>query len=333
MIITRTPFRVSLLGGGTDFPVWYRRHGGLVVGGAVDRYCYIHARELPPYHDYKTRVVYSAIEAVADNADIQHRAVNACVREVCPSAALEVFHAADLPGRSGIGSSSSFVVGLLNALHALHGARPYPDELALAATRIEQDVLGETVGCQDQRFAAHGGLNVIRFRPSGEVSVLPLNLSDRAVADLEEHLLLFFTGESRTSSDVARTYAPSLGERDREQWAMVRLAEDGIEAVLRGRYEALGGLIDQSWRIKSGLAPGVDTATSSRLYSAARLCGAWGGKLTGAGGGGCMLLVCPPEKRKGVVEAMRAGGAVHIPFRFEYDGSVVVFRDRRRGAA
>ncbi len=337
MIITRTPCRVSLLGGGTDYPSWCEHYGGLVLGGAVNKYAYHHVRHLPPFHGHKTRVVYSKLEAVKDNSQIEHRAVKAVLEHLGMGGpegpGLEIFHASDLPGRSGTGSSSAFVVGLLNALSSLSGKRLLPHELAEAAIDVEQIALGETVGCQDQVFAAHGGLNTLRFHRGGSVTVIPLPLSAQKIRELEEHLLLFFTGETRTSSEVARSYAPALLERGKEQWAMMNLAERGVRAVEDGDYERLGGLIDQSWRIKCGLSSAVNTERASLLYQVARVCGAWGGKLTGAGGGGCMLLVVRPEKRKNVLEAMTKNGAVHVPFRFEFDGSVVVFADRERGAA
>ncbi len=333
MIITRTPVRVSFLGGGTDYPQWFSRHGGLVVGAAIDKYSYITARFLQPFHPYKSRVVYSAIECVQRNLYIQHRAIRAVLEhlgltgEAAPG--LEIFHAADLPGRSGTGSSSAFVVGLLNALSSLQGRWMLAWELAEAAIHVEQVRLGETVGCQDQTWAAHGGLNVIRFRPRGDISVLPLNLDGEQITRLEAHLMLFFTGISRTASEVAALYAPGLGERTREQWAMVRLAEEGIEAIYQGDYQRLGQLVDQSWRIKAGLADGVCTSEVSRLYAAARLAGAFGGKLTGAGGGGCLLLVAPPDRQSAIIKALEDQGALHVPFRFDFDGSVVIFADRR----
>lgn len=325
MIIVRTPFRVSLLGGSTDFANWYSHHGGLVVGGTVNHYSYIQARHLPPFHDYKTRVVYSSVETVKDNTEIQHKAVNAVLRFLGVHSGLEILHSADLPGRSGIGSSSSFVVGLLNAVGTLQGSRMTPAELADAAIKIEQVFLGETVGCQDQTFAAYGGMHAIRFRQNGDISPFPLALRKPEIESLEAHLMLFFTGVSRTSSEIAKTYAPSLQDRVTEQHAMMRLAEHGIDAVLRGDHERLGRLIDQSWRIKSGLAEGVNTAVTSDLYATAREHGAWGGKITGAGGGGMLLLVAPPERQAAIKGALVGKGATHIPFRFEFDGSRVIY--------
>jgi D-glycero-alpha-D-manno-heptose-7-phosphate kinase len=331
MIISRTPFRVSFLGGGTDYPAWSRKHGGLVVGGAINRHCHITARFLPPFHDYKTRVVYSAIETVTDNSEIQHRAIRGVLAylglDKKDGPGLEVFHQSDIPSRSGTGSSSSFVVGLINALKSLRGWYTTPAELASDATFIEQVSMSESVGNQDQLFAAYGGLRSLRFWPDGDVRVNPIPLNADKVRELEQHLLLFFTGISRTSSDVAKGYVPTLAEREQEQWAMMRLAEQGVEAVHRCKWHELGELIDRAWRIKASF-PGVTSPAIDQWYCMARLSGAWGGKITGAGGGGCMLLVAPPEKRAGIIDAMQKAGMVHIPFRFDFDGSSIVYSDK-----
>jgi len=332
MIISRTPVRVSFLGGGTDYPSWFLKHGGIVVGGALNKFSFISARYLPPFHTYKTRVVYSDIETVNSNNAIEHRAIRACLQHLKldgpTSPGFEIFHAADLPGRSGTGSSSTFVVGLLNALSAMQGRLMLPYELAEAAIHIEQRLMGETVGCQDQMWAAHGGLSVIKFAPNGEMNVYPLALQHSQIEALEAHTMLFFTGVNRTSSDIASSYAPSLAEREREQWAMIRLAEQGVEAIQRGRYDRLGWLVDQSWRIKAGLSDKVSSEHICKLYNTARVCGAFGGKITGAGGGGCMLLVVKPEKRAKIITHLEGLGAVHIPFRFHLDGSSIIFSER-----
>lgn len=334
MIITQTSHRLSLCGGGSDYSSWFRQNSGLVVGGTINQHSYVSARYLPPFHPYKTRVVYSDIETVKENQEIKHRAVRACLQYLNwdgPEApGLEIFHAADLPGRSGTGSSSSFVVGLLNAIAALKGRRMLPSELADAAIHVEQTLMGETVGCQDQTWAAYGGLNVIKFQQNGEINVYPLLMNHEQIEALEWHLLLFFTGISRTSSDVAKTYAAKLGESEqaRNQWAMLRLAEQAVGVIEAGNYEKLGDLIDKSWRIKASLSSAVNTDKISQMYAAARVHGAWGGKITGAGGGGSMVLVAPPERHQAIVARMEEMGATHIPFRFSFGGSQVVFTER-----
>lgn len=328
MIITRTPVRVSLLGGGTDFPSWSRKHSGLVVGGAINRYSYITARTLPPFHDYKTRLVFKEIETVNEVAEINHRAAKAVFEFLGINEGLEVFHAADLPGRSGTGSSSTFVVGMLHALSAIKGKLVLPHELTNGAIHIEQKMLAECVGCQDQTWAAYGGVNTITFQQDGEISVLPMVINALHLAELEQHLMLFFTGISRTSSEIANTYAPTIDQKEREQFAMLRLAEQGVNAIYAKRWERLGELIDQSWRIKCGLSSAVTNQNINSIYVAARLAGAWGGKLTGAGGGGCLMLVAPPDKQKSIIETLTQQGCVHVPFKFQYGGSQIIFSDR-----
>lgn len=327
MITTKTPFRLSLLGGGLDYPCWFRQHEGLVVGGSINRNCFITARFLPPFHAHKSRFAYSTIELVRENKDIQHRAIRACIEYLgMENLGLEVAHLADLPSRSGTGSSSSFVVGLLHALASLQGRLMLPHELANAAIEIEQQRLGETVGCQDQAFAAHGGIRIIRFRKNGEIDVYPLALTPSHVRELEDHLLLFFTKQQRTSSEVAASYAGTLADRTSEQFAMMRLAEEAIGVIHAKDWERLGKLIDQSWRIKAGLSDKVTNNEINMLYATARLAGAWGGKITGAGGGGCLILVCPKEKRERIKAALT--DAVCIPFRFSESGSSIIFCER-----
>jgi D-glycero-alpha-D-manno-heptose-7-phosphate kinase len=325
MILTRTPVRVSLLGGGTDYPDWFLQHNGVVVGGAVNHYSYVTARFLPPFHDFRHRLVYRDIEAVGSIGDIRHAAIKAVLQRLNwdDNVGVEIAHLSDLPSRSGTGSSSTFVVGLLHALYALQGRLRLPHELAAEAIAVEQKDLGETVGCQDQTWAAHGGVNVIWFQQNGDINATPLSLSAEHVAELENHLMLFFTKLPRTSSEVAASYAATLGERQREQYALMKMAEEGIMAIYARRWERLGKLIDQSWRVKAGLSPKVTNPAIDRLYATARVCGAWGGKLTGAGGGGCMLLVAPPDKQPAILAGLK--DAVHVPFKFDFSGSSVVF--------
>lgn len=328
MIITRTPFRLSFLGGGSDYPQWFNKHGGLCVGGTIDKFNFITVRYLPPYHDYKSRIVYSKIETAQHNADIQHGAVLETIRHLnLEKYGLEILHAADLPGRSGTGSSSAFVVGLLNALSSLQGTRMSPRELADAAIHIEQTRLKETVGCQDQTWAAHGGLKVIRFQRD-QTEVLPLTITHDQVDDLQDHLMLFFTGIQRTSSEIAKQYAGTLETKTAEMWAMMRLAEQGIEALYGSQWEKLGQLMDQSWRIKCSLSADVSTEAIHRMYSTARLSGAFGGKIIGSGGGGCLLVVAPQERHQEIIAQLAGEGCVHIPFRFHSSGSSVIFCER-----
>jgi D-glycero-alpha-D-manno-heptose-7-phosphate kinase len=333
LITTRTPFRVSFLGGGSDYPEWYLQNGGIVIGGAIDKYSYLMARHLPPYHAFKTRVSHAQVETVMSAGEIRHPAVRAVLHYLgwCGDfehePGLEIHHAADLPGRSGTGSSSSFVVGLVNTLSALRGMPMLQYRLAQAAIEVERDVLGETVGCQDQTWAAHGGLNLIRFEPSGAVNLYPIPLGHDGIADLEAHLMLYYTGVSRNSSEVSKGYVARLTTDARYQWAMMQMADEGYTALVRRDWLELGRLMDRAWQLKRGLE-GVTTADIDRVYAAARLAGAAGGKLLGAGGGGCLLLVVPAGRRAAVANVMKGSGMVLVPFRFDFDGSRVIFVDR-----
>lgn len=328
MIVTRTPYRISLLGGSCDYPVYYRKHSAIVVGGAINLFSYISVRKLPPYHDYISRFSYSEIETVTDNLQVRHNAIRETLKYLgLHRLGVEVFHCGDLPSKSGIGSSSSFVVGLLNALATLDGHHLTSARLAKDAIHIEQTLMGEIVGCQDQTFAAYGGLNQLKFHKNGEVSVFPLALDDGHIKELESHLLLLFTKIQRRSSEVASSYAHLLGDSSHlaGQHALQRLTEDGLHAIYAHDYVKLGDCIDQSWRIKSKQSEKVSSPEIQGLYNKARILGCLGGKLVGGGGGGCLLLVVPPNKRQVIIEGLEADGCVHIDFKFEFDGSRVVF--------
>src|SRR5205823_9175492 len=216
MIISRTPFRISFFGGGTDYPDWFRTHGGAVLATTINKYCYISCRYLPPFFAHKIRVVYSLIENCQDVAEIRHPAVREVLRYLSIGKGVEIHHDADLPARSGMGSSSAFTVGLLHALHALKGEMPTRQQLAAEAIALEQDVLKETVGSQDQTMAAHGGLRRLRFRPDGEIEAAPLVLPPGRLAELRSHLMLVYTGIARTAADVARSYVEGIEGRRRQ---------------------------------------------------------------------------------------------------------------------
>lgn len=315
------------MGGGTDFPEVYLKHGGCVVGGAIDKFCYVSVRKLPPYHQFKTKLAYSLVETVQNTEEIQHPLIRACIEYMKIEYGLEIHYASDMPGRSGIGSSSSFAVGLLQGLAALEGKARLAHQLANDAVEIERNILKEAGGHQDQQWAAHGGLNYIRFEPSGSVNIYPLVIGQEALADFESHLMLFYTGHSRDSAQVTNGYKGRLATDARYQWAMMGLADEGVSAIQRKDWMKLGKLMDMSWGLKRDLN-GVTNPQIDLLYATARLHGAVGGKLLGAGGGGCMLLVVPPEKASQVKEGLTLAGMVPIPFRFEFDGSRVIFADR-----
>lgn len=323
MIITRTPFRISFFGGGTDYPKWAEKHGGCVVATTIDKYCYISCRHLPPFFEHKHRIVYSKIENVVTAEEIQHPAVRAVLMNTDCSRGFEIHHDGDLPARAGLGSSSSFTVGLLNALRALEGRLISQEELAKLAIHIEQNVIQESVGSQDQISAAYGGFNRIEFPAGGGFRVDPVVLPRERLEAFQDHLMLFFTGLSRFASEIARSKIENLDKRHDELRRLRDMTDEGI-ALLQGDgpLDAFGELLDQGWRFKRRLSDKVSTSEVDRIYDEARRAGAIGGKLLGAGGGGFMLFFVRPEERATVRERLQR--LVHVPFRFEQTGSRVV---------
>ncbi|MEQ1812641.1 MAG: kinase [Terricaulis sp.] len=271
MIITRTPFRVSLLGGGTDYPTWYREHGGAVIGFSIDKYCYICVRRLPPFFTHKHRIVYSQIELVRGIDEINHPAVRAVMNEWPRKlAGLEVQHMGDLPARSGLGSSSSFTVGLINALHALEGNRISAKALGDEAIRIEQDVLKESVGSQDQIWAANGGLARVDFMPSGEIRYQPLVMDRGRIRQLNDSLMLYFTGVSRFSSEAAAQKIANMKEKERQLQTMLSMVDECAD-ILQSRnrnIDDLGRMLHEAWMLKRELADKVSTKVIDEIYNA-----------------------------------------------------------------
>lgn len=326
MIISRTPYRISFFGGGTDFPAWYRQHGGAVLATSIDKYCYLTARYLPPFFEHRIRVVYSKIENCHAVDEVQHPAVREVLRFLRFDRGVEIHHDGDLPARSGIGSSSSFCVGLLHALYALSGRMPSKHQLATEAIHVEQEILRETVGSQDQVTSAHGGFNQIVFSKGGDISVRPVTIPQARMRELESHLLLFFTGIKRTSSDVARSYAGDLDARKRQLRIMKDLVDEAL-GVLNGGGDiaTFGELLHESWLAKRGLSPEVSNGELDEIYQGAQDAGAIGGKLLGAGGGGFLLLFARPDDHPAL--RRRLERLIHVPFRFEAGGSQIIFYD------
>jgi D-glycero-alpha-D-manno-heptose-7-phosphate kinase len=323
MIISRTPYRISLFGGGTDFPLWYRQHGGTVIAGAINKYCYLSVRYLPPYFEHKNRIVWSKIEMCRDISEIEHPAVRSVLEYLNPVQGVEVHHVGDLPARSGIGSSSSFTVGFLNAMFALRGRMITKKDLAHKAIHIEQEVMRENVGSQDQVTAAYGGLNKIMFHQSGEVSVIPITIARSRITELENHLMLFYTGVSRTSSEVQSEFINSIDTKRRNLRVLSDITQEACEILSSGRDIAeLGALLSEAWEAKKSLSTRVTNSFVDELYAEAIAAGAISGKITGAGGGGFLLLFVRPDNHKNVRQALSR--FVHVPFTFDFSGSQIV---------
>jgi D-glycero-alpha-D-manno-heptose-7-phosphate kinase len=324
MIITRTPFRVSLFGGGTDYPKWYQEHGGVVLATTIDKYCYISCRYLPPFFEHRYRIVYSRIENVREVREIEHPAVRAVLGWMNSDRGLEIHHDGDLPARSGLGSSSSFTVGLLNALMALDGKHVSKEELARQAIHIEQNVIKEAVGSQDQISAAFGGFNRIEFRQDDSFDVSPIILPKDKQDLLQRHLMLCFTGLARYAPAVAQSKIDNMGSRETELHRMKEMVDEAISILQTPRHSLLdfGKLLHESWNYKRSLSSKVSTPEIDGIYEAAIEAGATGGKILGAGGGGFLLLFVRPELQARVKE--RLNRLVHVPFGFENSGSRVI---------
>jgi D-glycero-alpha-D-manno-heptose-7-phosphate kinase len=324
MIMSQTPFRVSLFGGGTDYPAWYREHGGAVLGATINKFCYISIRTLPPFFAHRHRIVYSRIELPQSIAQIEHPAVRAVLAEQRVSNGVEVQYHGDMPASSGIGSSSSFTTGLLRAVWAYHGLASSPERLARETIRIEQEVIGESVGSQDQIWAAFGGLNRIAFHPDGAFAVTPLVLDRERIEDLQAHLMLVFTGLSRNAPIIARQQILNIGKRQEQLHTIREIVDEAYSILLDATRPIveIGHLLDATWRLKKELADPISNSAIDEIYAAAVGAGATGGKLLGAGGGGFMLLVVHPDRRESVRERLR--GLTEVAFKLGTPGSRIV---------
>jgi D-glycero-alpha-D-manno-heptose-7-phosphate kinase len=323
MIISRTPFRVSFFGGGTDYPDWYREHGGAVLSTTIDKYCYISVRDLPPFFEHKFRLVYSFVENVKEISELAHPAARGVLQHLGVTRGLEIHHDGDLPARSGVGSSSAFTVGLISAVRALDGHHISKDELAHEAIYVEHSVLREPVGAQDQISAAFGGFNHITFRQDGTYQVAPLIMRPERLEALQGHLMLLFTGLSRTAAEIAKTQIENLSRRASELRALTEIVDRAIE-TLRSQCDLaeFGRLLDEGWSLKRRLSDRVSTPDIDALYDTAIRAGAIGGKLLGAGGGGFLLLFVRPEHRAKIRAALPK--LIDVPFRFDTSGSRIV---------
>lgn len=325
MIISRTPFRISFFGGGTDYPTWIQEHGGAVIGTTINHFCYISCRYLPPFFDHKYRVCYSKIENANIIEQIEHPAVNGVLSYLkFHDRGLEIHHDADLPARAGLGSSSAFVVGLCNALLALRGRSISKGELTQLAIHIEQNIVNETVGCQDQTLTAHGGLNCAYFFPNGNISVRPVIASEKRVVMFQNHLLLFFTGFSRYAHEIAKSKVANFQMRKNELHRMSAMVGEALDILQNENRDllALGELLHETWQLKKSLSDKVSSSQIDEIYEKALEAGAMGGKLLGAGGGGFMLFFVPPSNQEAVKQALSS--LLHIPFRFENSGSSII---------
>jgi len=326
MIITKTPFRLSLFGGGTDYPAWFENNPCKVISAAMANYCYVHLRELPPFFDNKYRFAYSKVQFVNNIDDIEHPSIKACLEYTDIEQGLSISYDGDLPARSGIGSSSSFTVGLLNALYTLKGQIISKEELAKKAIYVEQNIIGENVGIQDQIMAAHGGLRIIEMGPGSNWESKPLVIDDKILDEFEDNVMLGFSGVSRQAEIQAKKQVDNIkqGKSDLYLHSMMSLTEEA-EKVFTGKFDikTVGNLLDAGWHLKRNLAEGVSDGWIDDIYNQAKQSGAYGGKLMGAGGGGFFFFLVPPSEQERFKQKMNQI-KVWVPFQFDKKGSHII---------
>jgi D-glycero-alpha-D-manno-heptose-7-phosphate kinase len=330
MIISRTPFRVSFFGGGTDYKNWFQEHGGSVLATTIDKYCYISCRYLPPFFEHKSRIIYSKMEHVRESIDeIEHPSVREVLRFLNIHEGVEIHHDGDLPARTGLGSSSSFTVGLLNGLYALKGNMVTKERLAREAILVEQDMIKENVGCQDQTLAAYGGFNLIEFGGANHLRVQPLTTPAVKLDLLQDHLMLFFTGFSRNASFIAKSQIENIPQKKAELVRMHEMVHEAVEILNGHDLLKFGRLLDESWKLKRTLSDKISSAHIDALYATAISAGALGGKLLGAGGGGFVLLFAEPSRQDKIRSKLK--GLLEVPFKFENLGSQIIFYQPNSG--
>jgi len=330
MIISRTPFRMSFFGGGTDYSGWFKDHNGAVLATTIDKYCYITCRYLPPFFEHKSRIIYSKMEHVRQSInEIDHPSVREVLRFLKVHEGIEIHHDGDLPARTGLGSSSSFTVGLLNCLYALKGEMVTKERLAREAIFVEQDMIKENVGCQDQTLAAYGGFNLIEFGGTHHLRVVPVTVPAERLNQLQDHLMLFFTGFSRTASSIAETQIKNIPQKKVELSRMHEMVKEAIEALNGKDLMKFGRLLHESWKLKRSLSDKISSTYIDDLYATALRSGAVGGKLLGAGGGGFVLLFVEPSKKDKVRKALK--DLLEVPIKFENLGSQIIFYQPESG--
>lgn len=324
MIITRTPFRISFFGGGTDYPVYYKEYGGAVLSTTINKYCYINCRYLPPFFDYKYRIRYTIREETKNVSEIEHPSVRECLKLLNAEKGIEMVHTSDIPARSGIGSSSVFTVGFLNALYALSGKMVTKRQLAREAIHVEQSIIKENVGSQDQVAAAFGGINKIEFGGDREFYVTPITIKENKLNKLQDSLMFFYTGLVRNASEIAGEQINATPSKKKELDLMVEMVDEAVNILNADSddIDDFGRLLHKSWKIKRSLTNLITNGKIDQIYDAAIKAGALGGKLLGAGGGGFILFYVSPECQARVKEKLR--NLLLVPFRFENLGSQVI---------
>lgn len=320
MVITQTPFRMSFFGGGTDYEGFYKEHGGAVISTTFNKYCYVTIRNLPRFFDYSSQLVYSVIERVKDVEEIKHPLMKNAMKFL-DMKNIHIIYDADLPARSGLGTSSSFAVGMLNAMYAQQGKYADKEKLAKDAIYLERILCKESGGIQDQIAAAFGGFNRINFSAEG-FSVSPLIITKERKRLLNDSLMLFFTGFSRLSSEIASSQVKATKNKTAQLKEMLSLVDDAEKILVSGRdLNEFGKLLDYTWKIKRGITDKISTGSIDEMYQKAINAGALGGKLLGAGGGGFFVFYVEKDKQQSVKNALN--GFMYVPFEFEDGGTKI----------
>lgn len=327
MIISKTPYRVSFFGGGTDYPFWFKKNKGLIIGTSIDKYCYITLRSLPPFFNNKHRLVWSKIETVDNYSQIEHPAIRECLKLYNIKNGLEIHHVGDLPARSGIGSSSSFAVGLISALNCYKKNKNSKKEIAKRAIMFEQKILKEVVGVQDQIFASHGGFLSISINENSDYSISNLIKKNPIIKDLENHITLMYTGVSRYSSNIAIKQKQDFNKKNEAYETLYQLTKEA-KNVIENQFSIkdLGLILDETWKIKKTLSNKISNKLIDEIYEVAKHCGVYGGKIIGAGGGGFILFLTNKNSKKKLKSKLK--NFLEVPIKFENEGTKIIFNSK-----
>ncbi len=329
MIISKTPYRISFMGGGSDYPEWYVKNGGLILSTTIDKYIYISCRNLPPFFKHKYRIVWSQLEQVKKINHIKHNVVREMLKHFKIKNGLEIHYDGDLPSRSGMGSSSVFVVGLMNLLNNFQGKIIGKKTLAQKSIHFEQKILKEAVGSQDQIAVCYGGFNKIAFNIGGGFSVNPINIKKKILEKLNKNLLLIYTGVTRTAHTIAKSYTKKLnGSKKADILNIINLTTESEKLLKQGNLNDFAKLLHESWLLKKSLSSSVSNYYIDDIYNNAVKKGALGGKLLGAGGGGFLLFYVPYFKQKSFIKYFKK--LITIPFKFSSEGSKILFTPKNK---
>ena len=326
MIISKTPYRISFFGGGSDYPSWYLKNGGAVLSTTIDKYIYISCRYLPPFFEHKYRIVWSHIELAKKIQQIKHNSVREMLKYYKIKSGLEIHYDGDLPARSGMGSSSVFVVGLMNLLNSFKGIKINKKSLAKNSIYFEQKILKDIVGSQDQIAAVYGGFNKIIFKKGGEFKINPISVKNDILKRLNKNLLLVYTGYKRTAHDIAKSYVNKLQKTKRSNIMEISNFVHKAEKTLKiNDLDNFGKLLHESWLAKRDLSSSITNLNINDIYTSALKKGALGGKLLGAGGGGFFLFYVPYSKQKKFISYFK--NLINVPFNFSSQGSKIMFKN------